>query len=75
VTKFDKSWILDPKPAKRGRALCAGLGIIAVAVLNYLGLLPTEKTMLSGIAYGALGAIGGVVVYGVYDFIQKTRNG
>jgi len=73
VTKFDKSWILDPKPAKRGRALCAGLGVVAVAALNYLGALPAEQTMLSGIAYAALGAIGGLVVYGVYDFIRKTR--
>jgi hypothetical protein len=67
-----KSWILTPKRRSLGRPICAMIGIAATAALYRLGYLSAEPTMLSGIAYAALGAIAGLLVYGVYDMARKV---
>ncbi len=72
MKKIDfKSILLSPKRKSPGRPVCAVIGIAAVATLHRLGYLAAEPTMLSGIAFAALGAIGGLMVYGVYDAARK----
>ena len=68
-----KSWILTPKRKSPGRPLCAVIGIVATAAAYRLGYLSAEPTMMSGIAFAALGAIAGLVVYGLYDMARKLR--
>ena len=65
-----KSWIIRPNRPGFGRGICAALGILVAAAVYYLGYVPAEPTMLSGIAYAAVGAAGGILVYGIYDVIR-----
>ncbi|NKB56976.1 MAG: hypothetical protein GKS00_11640 [Alphaproteobacteria bacterium] len=65
-----KSLIIRPSRSGFGRGICAALGILVAAALYYLGYTPAEPTMLSGIAYAAVGAAGGILVYGIYDVIR-----
>ena len=68
-----KSWIFTGKRKSAGRPICAVIGIVAAATLYRMGYLNAKPTMASGIAYAALGAIAGVVVYGLYDAVRKLR--
>jgi hypothetical protein len=68
-----KSWIFTSKPKSIGRPICAMIGIVAAATLYRMGYLSAEPTMASGVAFAALGAIAGVVVYGLYDAVRKMR--
>jgi hypothetical protein len=66
-----KPWIMKPKHSGFGRGICAAIGIAIAAGLYYSGYAPAEPTALSGIAYAAAGAAGGVVIYGIFDIIRK----
>jgi len=66
-----KSWIMTPKRKSPGRPICAVIGIAGAAALYHLGYLSAEPTMASGVAYSALGAIVGLVVFGLYDAVRK----
>ncbi len=66
-----KSWIFVPKRKGLGRPICAVIGITIAATAYNLGYLSAEPTMMSGIAHAALGAIAGLLVYGLYDLARK----
>ena len=66
-----KSWIFTSRRKSPGRPICAVIGITAAAVLYRLGYSGAEPTMMTGIAFAALGAIAGLVVYGLYDVARK----
>ena len=68
-----KSWIFTGKPKSPGRPICAVIGIVTAAVAYRMGFLSAEPTMASGIAYAALGAIAGVLLYGLFDAARKMR--
>ena len=68
-----KAWIFTSKRKRPGRPVCALIGIGGAATLYRLGYLSAEPTMLSGIAFAALGAIAGLLAYGLYDMARKLR--
>ena len=54
-----------------GRGLCAAAGIVVVAGLYHAGYIPADSSVMTGVAYAAAGAAGGILVYGIYDIIRK----
>lgn len=68
-----KSLLFGTKRPGPGRGLCAAAGIAIAGGLYYGGFAPAEPTILSGVAYAAVGAAGGVLVYGVFDFVRRVR--
>lgn len=66
-----KAIFLKPNRTGSGRGICAAIGIAIAAGLYYSGYAPAEPTMLTGIAFAAAGAAGGILVYGIFDVIRK----
>ena len=68
-----KKIFLKPNRTGSGRGVCAAVGIAIAAGLYYAGYAPADPTFLSGIAFAAAGAAAGILLYGIFDIIWKTR--
>jgi len=69
--KDAKSIFLQSNRSGTGRGLCAAAGIVVVAGLYHAGYIPADSSVMTGVAYAAAGAAGGILVYGIYDIIRK----
>ncbi|MDD9907243.1 MAG: hypothetical protein OXT06_27005 [Rhodospirillaceae bacterium] len=69
--KDAKSIFLKSNRSGAGRGLCAAAGIAVVAGLYHAGYIPADSSVMTGVAYAAAGAAGGILVYGIYDIIRK----
>jgi len=69
--KDAKSIFLQSNRSGTGRGLCAAAGIVIVAGLYHAGYIPADSSVMTGVAYAAAGAAGGILVYGIYDIIRK----
>ncbi len=68
-----KSWIFNPNRPPYGRSACVAVGIVVAGTAYYLGFAQAEPTMMAGMAFAALGAVAGILVFGIYDVIRKSR--